>query len=180
MQPDRPALSPGAPAQSPASTDAAAHDDGLPVIEAGDLASLWRHLEALAEQRSALAWLTNLEPVAWEGNAVTLRARPGCDSVLRFTTTDRLKAMADYVAGLIRQPLTINVQSSTGSQPADPQRAATNKPDMQDAREAALQLPLVRQIIDTFDNVSIIDSQPQRDAGRPTDEDQDEDPAATN
>lgn len=140
----------------------------LPSLEHGNAKSLSQFLLALASQRSSLVWLRHLEVVSWEQNAATVRIKPGSQEVSGFATPERLRQLEKQIAASLGQPIQLILQAGSAGSAASASSARTST--VEQDRAEALKLPLVRQIVDTFDNVSIIDSQLEKPEQMPADE----------
>lgn len=135
---------------------------GAPPATPANVDNLWPRLLAHIEGRSALAWLRNLELRSIDGEKVVLAPRPGHREMLGFATPPRLASLEPLFAELLGRPVKITIESaaeagSTSSSNSTGEAPAGARPGLSvDARRKAMNLPLVKQVLQEFD-ATIVD-----------------------
>lgn len=103
-----------------------------------------------------MAWVADLELKAMRGDAAHLQSRPGKRNVSRFARKDHQR---QQVADILKQTLgravrvLIDEEFSDGPNQLQPPGPETNQPadSYQDRRREAENLPIVQQVMETFD-----------------------------
>ena len=96
-------------------------------------------------------WVHGFEVIAWEKGHATLAPKPGRREVAGFATPQRLALLEAELAVVANEPMRVTVEQP----PSDPTPVvASGRTD--DAQRKALDLPLVRRIVEVFPDVTIV------------------------
>jgi hypothetical protein len=109
-----------------------------------------------------MTWTQSLDAVRITGETLQLTTRPGCHELRNFVTEPRRNQLAKVIESIIGRPL--RVQWAADRETDEPARSGPpeQEPDGPggDMRQQAMDLPLVREIMDLF-GATLVDVRPQ-------------------
>jgi hypothetical protein len=113
----------------------------------------WAQILARAAANQATgAWVSALELASVADGVATVRARPGRRDMLRFMSDARRDQLARWLSDALGRGVRVQIEAAgdaASGTDAVPRGEAT--PAVQGDRQAAMALPLVRQIMEHFD-----------------------------
>lgn len=130
-------------------------------------------------RKPSLGWLSTLTPVALQGSVMQLKLKPGQRAMVRFLGPRQQQQLAQMLAQLTGQPMKVDLNLSTqdqgmaadgdtpgGDADENPGRSGSGGVISAAQRQAAMDLPLVRELLESFD-LSLVEVR-QRDTTQPT------------
>ena len=117
-------------------------------------------LEAVAD-KAALTWIRGLQVVRLTGDTLHLVTRPGQRDLLNFVTAARRDQLAGLIETVTNRRVRIELAAAepAGQSAADQQGPATDRGAGtfdRGKQQAALELPLVREVMDVFRDATLI------------------------
>lgn len=136
----------------------------------------WAHVLARAAANQATgAWVSALELAAVADGVATVRVRPGRRDMLRFMSDARRDQLARWLSEALSSGVRVRIEAPTDlASPTDDAPRHDAAPAAQGDRQAAMALPLVRQVMEHFDAALVQVS--RRTASRPCEDNQPESP----
>ncbi len=114
-------------------------------------AAVWAHVLSRHADRAAVrAWLGAMELASLEGQVARLRAKPGRRDVMRLMSDSRRSQLAQMLGEATGRSWRVEVTAPAGLEAGGGHEEGSGHGAAGD-RQAALDLPLVRQIMDQFD-----------------------------
>ena len=124
--------------------------------------AVWKALLEKADGQRSLSWVRNLTLDRVDGSAVHIDTKPGCADLKGFVDDNRRQQLAQLLAPVVGRPVRV-LFAESGSQPRQPDRPpamAGAQPSSasltQTARDGAMKLPLVKDVLEMFD-ATIVD-----------------------
>ena len=155
------------PAPSPAPDNASEQGGAAPTIDAGEV---WTRVLAAVADKASLGWVGSLRLQQFDGESAQLTTMPGRRELLRFVTPQRSEQLAQLFRQVLGRPVRVEIGSGgqsdhdadAESDPvagagADPHASSLSRSSDTVERGRALDLPLVRQVMEHFD-ASVVDA----------------------
>jgi len=119
-----------------------------PQIASENPEEIWPALLSVIGNRPALHWVQSLTLTRIDGDQAHLAIQPGKRDLYRFITQDKRDQLGQLLSSIVRR--TLRVQISPPSAAAESANRPTND-NKQSNIQQAMALPLVRQVMETFD-----------------------------
>lgn len=131
-------------------------------------------------RKPSLGWLGTLTPVALQGSVMQLKLKPGQRAMVRFLGPRQQQQLAQMLTQLTGKPIKVDLNLSTqdqgmtgdtsgdapgGDADETPGRAGSGGVISAAQRQAAMDLPLVRELLESFD-LSLVEVR-QRETSQP-------------
>lgn len=134
--------------------------------------ALWQALLDAHGRKAALGWLATLMPVGLQGHTLGLQLRPGQRAMVRFLGPRQQQQLAQMLSQLTGLPMKVDLNlaasGDAGDGPATSHSHAGDDPNDDSGsisggasggggvitaaqRQAAMDLPLVRELLESFD-----------------------------
>jgi DNA polymerase-3 subunit gamma/tau len=139
------------PAERPPETVAPAEIE----IDIDDPQAVWRELCRRVGDRPGREWMSDLALRRVTGNEAVLTPLPGQRHVAAFATPDRLAPAAEEMSKLIGRRMRLRVEVAAEGH-ASSASADGGARDDAESRRRALELPLVRHVLETFPDAAVI------------------------
>jgi hypothetical protein len=146
----------------PAAPSRAVDDSSEPraAAEAADPDAVWSRVLAAVADKASLGWVGSLRLSRFDGDSAHLTTVPGRRELLRFVTPQRSEQLAQLFRQVLGRPIRVDVGVSTGDGAesdgaarvgSDPSGSGASSDRDTVQRGRALELPLVRQVMEHFD-----------------------------
>jgi hypothetical protein len=113
--------------------------------------------------KPAFAWLDHFRIGELGESQIVLEPLPGQRGLLRMVTEARKQQLAEHFGQLLGRSIRVKVQEPSEQEAADAAAAGAEASDSpaqaKSARQAAMQLPLVREAFEQFPNATLTDVQ---------------------
>ncbi len=134
----------------------------LPDVDISNPAQVWASLQQQLADRPAFGWLDYLRLNRLEDGVAWLSPAPGRRDVAAFAGEEsRRKQLASHLTELIGRPVRIRIESDSLEESDAGQPARTTPAANQIDRREAMNLPLVRKVLDVFPDATLISAQKQ-------------------
>ncbi len=139
--------------QASASSATALSDD-----QKNDPAAVWGAVLAVAAGRAPLGWIRKLNLMGLGEHSATLAVSTGGGDTVRFITDRQRQQLGELVAQVLGRPVKIAIRSEPAQpSPSQSQPSETDAADRRGVQQQAMSLPLVKKVMETFDNVMLVD-----------------------
>ena len=146
---------------APTPAAAASPTPAVPV-DASDPTSVWNALHERLAQKSAWGWIDNVELLQIDKQGGVVAPKPGHGDMMGFLTDARLDQVAQQLEPILGTRVRITLQKAGDAGAQDRQSTPNgNGAAATLDRRQAMELPLVKKVLDAFPDATILNVQPE-------------------
>lgn len=120
-------------------------------IGAGDPAAAWNEVLAFVADKPALGWIRTFALKQLAGGVAKLIAQPGHREIYKFVTDQRREQLSQIFGSVLGSPVKIEIEPPASPSAVNPSTTSAGPSSSQSSLQQAMELPLVRQVMDLFD-----------------------------
>ena len=131
----------------------------LPAEQRNQQEAVWRAVLTAAADRPPLAWVRRLELQTIDERVATVAAGQGGGKTVRFISDRQREQLGELVSQVLGRTVRIELAAgNTANRPTE----TTGGPD-KGVQQEAMSLPLVRKVMETFEDVMLVDVRRERE-----------------